>query len=152
MSGIQVSEKELSQFEKAVAIACAMKSEKQLQHQGPANIGRASRTLPSSFTAEDGSLVISFDRGWYPFLCNTRGDNTGPQRWYIPKVSRLIAQVARALQTPMQKAISYVPGGRIFLDAAGVRRTPQGHAEIAVLRWSLPRESPLLCRRAPDTC
>ena len=148
---IQVSEKDLTQFERAVGIACATKSDKRIEHQRPANIDRASGTLPSGFTAEDGSLVISFDRGWYPFLCNSRGDKTAPQRWYIPKVSRLIAQVARALQTPMQKAISYVPGGRIFLDAAGVRRTPQGHAEIAVLRWGLPRESPLLCRRALDT-
>ena len=147
MGAIQVSEKDLSQFEMAVAIACAMKSDRRIEHQRPANIDRASRTLPSSFTAEDGSLVISFDRGWYPFLCHTTGDTTGPPRWYIPKVSRLIAQVARALQTPVQGAISYVPGGRIFLDAAGVRRTPEGHAEIAVLKWGLPRVSPFLSPR-----
>lgn len=144
VSAIQVSKRDLAQFEMAVAIACAMKSDKKLGDQRPANIDRASQTLPSCFTAQDGSLVISFDRGWYPFLCNTGGYNTGPQRWYIPKLSRLIAQIARALQVPMQRAISYVPGGRIFLDAAGVRRRPEGHAEIAVLGWSLPRESPLL--------
>ena len=144
VSAIQVAEKDLSQFEMTVAIACAMKSDKKLGHQRPANIDRASRTLPSCFTADDGSLVISFDRGWYPFLCNAGAYNRGPQRWYIPKLSRLIAQVAGALQTPMQKAISYIPGGRIFLDAAGVRRRPEGHAEIVVLGWSLPRESPLL--------
>jgi len=144
VGAIQVAEKDLSQFEMAVAIACAMKSDKKLGHQRPANIDRASQTLPSCFTAEDGSLVISFDRGWYPFLSDTGGYNRGSQRWYIPKLSWLIAQVARALQTPMQGAISYIPGGRIFLDAAGVRRRPEGHAEIVVLGWSLPRESSLL--------
>ncbi len=133
----------------AVVVACAMKSAKQLERQHPANIRRASQTLSACFTAKDGSLVISFDRGWYPFLCNTGVNNTGPERWYIPKVSWLIAQVARALQMPMQRAVSYIPGGRIFLDAAGVRRRLESHAEIAVLIWSLPRESTLLPPRQP---
>jgi hypothetical protein len=144
VSPIQVTEQDLAQFELAVAIACARKSDKRLERQRPTTLDRAARTLPACFSTEDGSLVISFDRGWYPFLCRTGGEAAGPERWYIPKVSRLIATIARALQTPMQRATRYVPGGRVLLDAAGGRRQPDGHDEIPVLRWNLPRESALL--------
>jgi hypothetical protein len=146
VGGIQVSEKDLAQFEMAVAIACVRKSDKRLEYQRPANVDRAAHTLPSCFT-RDGCMAISFDRSWYPFLCNTGGDEAGPPRWFIPKTSWLIATVARALQTPMQRTISFTAGGPILLDAAGGRRQPEGHAEIAVLRWSLPRESRLLPQR-----
>ena len=145
MVAIQVSEKDLAQFEMAVAIACVRKSDKPLEYQRPTNIDREARTLPSCFT-EDGCVAISFDRSWNPFLCNT-GDDASPSRWFIPKSSWLIAAVARALQTPMQRAISFSAGGRILLDSAGGRRQPAGHAEIAVVQWSLPRESPLLPTR-----
>ena len=144
MSAIQVTEQDLAQFEMAVAIACARQSDKRLDRQRPTHGDRAAQTLPPYFSTEDGALVISFDRGWYPFLCNTGADDAGPERWYIPKVSRLIASIARALQTPMQRATRYVPGGRVFLDATGGRRRPEGHDEIPVLRWSLPRKSALL--------
>lgn len=140
---IQVSEKDLAQFEMAVAIACVRKSDKRLEYQRPANVDRAACSLPSCFT-QDGCVAISFDRSWYPFLCNTSEEDPGPQRWFIPKTSWLIAAVARALQTPAQRAISFTAGGRILLDASGGRRRPEGHAEIAVLGWTLPRESPLL--------
>lgn len=143
MVAIQVSEKDLAQFEMAVAIACVRKSDKRLEYQRSMNVDRAARDLPSCFT-QDGCVAISFDRSWYPFLCNTGGDDPGPARWFIPKTSWLIAAVARALQTPTQRAISFTAGGRILLDAAGGRRQPEGHSEIAVLRWSLPRESALL--------
>lgn len=145
MVAIQVSEKDLAQFEMAVAIACVRKSEKPLEYQRPTNIDRTARDLPSCFT-HDGCVAISFDRSWNPFLCNT-GDDERPSRWFIPKTSWLIAAVARALQTPMQRAISFSAGGRILLDATGGRRQPEGHAEIAVVQWSLPRESPLLPTR-----
>lgn len=144
MSAIQVTEQDLAQFEMAVAIACARKSDKRLDRQRPASGDRAAATMPSLFSTEDGSLVISFDRSWYPFLCNSGGDGAGPQRWYIPKASRLIAAIARALQTPMQRATRFVAGGRVLLDAAGGRRQPEGHGEIPVLRWTLPRKSALL--------
>jgi hypothetical protein len=145
MSAIQVTEQELAQFELAVAIACARKSDTRLDRQRPRTLGRTAGSPPSCFSTEDGSLVISFDRGWYPFLCNADAmDGSGPQRWYIPKVSRLIATIARALQTPMQRATRYVPGCRVLLDAAGGRRQRDGHDEIPVLRWSLPRKSVLL--------
>jgi hypothetical protein len=143
LSTYAVTHKELEEFERAVVLACKRKSSERLEHsfsEGPAD---ASLSLPDYFNAEDGSLVISFDAGWYPFLCNTRGYNTGPQRWYVPKVSRLIAMIARELQTPAQRRVSYVAGGRIFLNASGARRKPAGHGEIHVLSWTLPRESPL---------
>ena len=147
---IQVSEKDLSQFESAVAVACAMKSDKPVERQRPLHFSRAARTLPSGCMAADGSLVMSFDRSWYPFLCNSEDGETVPQRWYIPKASWLVARIASALQAPVQRAISY-KGGRILLDGAGVRRTPDGHAEVVVLRWNLPRESSLLCRSASSS-
>src|SRR5712692_525074 len=73
----------------------------------------------------DGCLVLSFDGGWYPFLDNTQGYNRGPQRWYVPKMSRLLARVAHAMQTPEQKRFSGGrPGGRVFLHSTGVVRRP----------------------------
>jgi hypothetical protein len=147
VSAIQVTEQDLAQFEMAVAIACVRMSDKRLERQGPTTVDRAAYTLPSYFSTTDGSLAISFDRSWYPFLCNTSESNGGPQRWYIPKVSRLIATIARALQSPMQRATRYVPGGRVLLDAAGGRRQPEGHGEIPVLQWCLPRPSWLLPTR-----
>lgn len=87
-------------------MACTRQSDERLEHDLPGSCDPGSLRLPSYFMAEDGSLVISFDSGWYPFLCNTRGYNTGPQRWYIPKVSRLIARVAHVVQTPSQKRLT----------------------------------------------
>jgi hypothetical protein len=144
MGTIEISEQELDQFEMAVAMACATKSDKRLERQRPVKADRSAAAVPSCFSTPDGSLVISFDRSWYPYLCNSGGEDATPARWYIPKVSRLIAAIAGALQTPMQRAISYVPGSRIFLDSAGGRRRPEGKAEIAVLGWNLPRKSALL--------
>jgi hypothetical protein len=147
VSAIQVTEQDLDQFELAVAIACVRQSDTRLDRQRPRSVDRTAGSLPSYFNTKDGALVISFDRGWYPFLCNASGDPAGPQRWYIPKVSRLIATIARALQSPMQRATRYVPGSRVVLDAAGGRRQPDGHVEIPVLRWNLPRKSALLPTR-----
>ena len=147
MATIEISEQELVQFEMAVAIACVRKSETRLERQRPVKVDPAAQVVPPCFSTEDGSLVISFDRSWFPYLCNS-GDKDGkPARWYIPKVSRLIAAIAGALQTPMQRAVSYVPGSRIFLDSAGGRRRPEGKAEVAVLGWNLPRKSTLLRSR-----
>jgi hypothetical protein len=144
MGTMEISEQELVQFEMAVAIACVRKSDKRLEHQRPTKVDSAAQAVPPCFSTPEGSLVISFDRSWYPYLCNSGGEETTPARWYIPKVSRVIAAIAGALQTPMQRAVSYVPGSRIFLDSAGGRRRPEGKAEIAVLRWNLPRQSRLL--------
>lgn len=151
MSPIEVTEKELAQFEMAVAIACVRKSDKPLDRARAENVSRQAAPLPSCFNTEDGSLAISFDRSWYPFLCNTGGEGKDPQRWYIPKASRLIATIARALQAPEQRATRFVAGGRVLLDAAGGRRQPAGHGEIPVLRWTLPRESALLPAHAGAT-
>ena len=147
MGSIEVSEAELVQFERAVAIACVRKSATRLERQRAEKVDPAAQAVPSCFSTPDGSLVISFDRSWYPYLCNSGGEDAAPARWYIPKASRLIAAIAGALQTPLQRAVNYVPGSRIFLDSAGGRRRPDGKAEIAVLRWNLPRESRLLPAR-----
>jgi hypothetical protein len=144
MGTIEISEQELVQFEMAVAIAVARKSDKRLEHQRTTKVDPAAQAVPACFSGPEGSLVISFDRSWYPYLCNTGGEDATPARWYIPKASRLIAAIAGALQTPMQRAVSYVPGSRIFLDSAGGRRRPEGKGEIAVLGWNLPRKSALL--------
>jgi len=144
MDPIQVSERDLDQFELAVFVACTQQSDERLEHELPVDADQGSLALPTYFTSEDGSLVMSFDAGWYPFLCNTRGYNLGPQRWYVPKVSKLIAHIAHALQSPIQRRVSYMPGGRVFLDANGVRRRPEGYGEMHVLQWRLPRESPFL--------
>jgi hypothetical protein len=144
MGTIEISEQELVQFEMAVAIACTRKSDKRLEHQRPTKVDPAASAVPPCFSTPDGSLVISFDRSWYPYLCNSGGEDATPARWYIPKASRLIAAIAGALQTPMQRAVSYVPGSRIFLDSAGGRRRPEGKNEVAVIGWNLPRKSALL--------
>jgi hypothetical protein len=147
MGTIQISEQELVQFEMAVAIAVVRKSDKRLEHQRPTKVDPAAQAVPACFSTAEGSLVISFDRSWYPYLCNSGDEDATPARWYIPKVSRVIAAIAGALQTPMQRAVSYVPGSRIFLDSSGGRRRPEGKAEIAVLGWNLPRKSALLPSR-----
>ena len=144
MATIEISERELVQFEMAVAIACVRKSDKRLERQRPTHVDREAHAVPPCFNGPEGSLVISFDRSWYPYLCNSGEGEAAPAKWYIPKVSWVIAAIARALQTPAQRAISYVPGSRIFLDSVGGRRRPEGHAEVAVLGWSLPRKSALL--------
>lgn len=144
MAMIAISEQELDQFEMAVAVACVRKSDKRLERQRLAKVDPAAQAVPACFTTAEGSLVISFDRSWYPYLCNSGGEDSTPARWYIPKASRLIAAIAGALQTPMQRAVSYVPGSQIILDSAGGRRRPAGKSEIAVLGWNLPRESRLL--------
>lgn len=147
MATMEISEQELAQFETAVAIACVRKSETRLERQRPAKVDPAAQAVPPCFSTPEGMLVISFDRSWYPYLCNSGGEDAAPARWYIPKASRVIAAIAGALQTPMQRSISYVPGSRIFLDSAGGRRRPEGKAEIAVLGWNLPRKSALLPQR-----
>lgn len=147
MEHISVTHKTLDEFELAIAVACVSKSEDRLDHHMPAGIDPAALRIPDYFTANDGALVISFDLGWYPFLCNTKGYNHGPMRWYIPKVSQLVARVALALQSPQQKSLSSFSGGRIFLDGAGVRRRPEGRGEVRVLSWTLPRDSGFLPRR-----
>jgi hypothetical protein len=143
MDTLQISERELAQFEQAISIACLTKSDKRLERQASTRLVRAP-PLPSCCSTAEGSLVIAFDRSWFPFLCNTDGAGAGRTRWYIPKASRLIAAIARALQSPMQRAVGYVAGGEIVLDAGGGRRCPEGRAEIAVLTWRLPRASTLL--------
>lgn len=147
MTTMEISEQELVQFETAVAIACARKSDKRLEHQRSTKVDPAAAAVPPCFSTPEGMLVISFDRSWYPYLCNSGGEDAAPAKWYIPKASRLIAAIAGALQTPMQRAVSYVPGSRIFLDSTGGRRRPEGKAEIAVLGWTLPRKSVLLTSR-----
>ena len=144
MGSIEISEHELVQFEMAVAMACATKSDKRLERRRPVKVDPSAGAVPPCFSPPEGSLVISFDRSWYPYLCNSGTEDAEPARWYIPKVSVLIAAIARALQTPRQRAISYVAGTRIFLDSTGGRRRPQGHGEIAVLGWNLPRKSAIL--------
>lgn len=144
MATMEISEQELVQFEMAVAVACATKSATRLERQRLPKVDPAAQAVPSWFSTPEGSLVISFDRSWYPYLCNSGEADAGPARWYIPKASRLIAAIAGALQTPMQRSISYVPGSRIFLDSAGGRRRPEGKSEVSVLGWNLPRKSRLL--------
>ena len=144
MCPIEITEKDLAQFEMAVAIACVRQSDKPLDGGRPQNIDRSAHPVPSCFSSADGSLAISFDRSWYPFLCNTGGEGEDPRRWYIPKSSRLIATIARALNTPLQRATRYLPGGWVLLDAAGGRRRPEGRGDIPVLQWTLPRKSALL--------
>lgn len=145
---IKVSEDDLEEFEFAVDNACVRRSHVPIQVDMPEqkmqelDVGEIPR--PGYFRREDGSLVISFDKDWYPFLCSTTGHNTGTQCWYIQKSSRLIQLIAATLHTPEQRNYSKKQGGRVFLDANVIRRHPKGHSEIVFLKWILPRESRLL--------
>jgi hypothetical protein len=143
MGPVAVSSGEVEQFDIAVALACAHRSEHRLEFDIPINaqpseIGSA----PNYFYSSDDCLVISFDGSWYPFLDNTRGYNGGPQRWYIPKVSSLLASIAHVMQTREQKRLSRGrTGGRIFVHAGGAIRRPASGREVEVLSWKLPKES-----------
>jgi hypothetical protein len=149
MPELQPSEEELTNFEAAIIAACVLQSESPLEHATRDLPRVESLVVPSYFRSRDGALVVSFDKGWQPFLDNTRGYNQGPQRWYIPKTSKLLAQVAHELQTSRQRRYADQPGCRVFLDFRGVCRRPEGYEEVEVLRWRLPRSSAFLRPRQP---
>jgi len=139
---IDVSTADVAEFDVAIAVACMTQSKLRFEHKLPVGVRAKEYAVPDYFYRSDGCLVLSFDGGWYPFLDNTQGYNRGPQRWYVPKMSRLLARVAHAMQTPEQKRFSGGrPGGRVFLHSTGVVRRPASMKEIELLTWKLPKES-----------
>lgn len=139
MPFIDVSAREVGEFDLAISVACMAQSEDRLEHELPAELEK-DYAVPDYFYSSDGCLVLSFDRGWYPFLDNTRGYNRGAQRWYVPKRSSLLVRLAQAMQTPDQKRLSGGwSGGRVFLHSTGVVRRPS-MKEIELLAWKLQKK------------
>jgi len=104
--------------------------------------------LPNYFYDRTDCLVVSFDGSWYPFLDNTQGYNRRPQRWYIPKISGLLARVAQEMQTPGQRHLGGgPPGGRVFLHTGGALRRLANEEEMVLVKWELPKESFFLRNR-----
>jgi len=142
---LTISLKELAEFELAIATACMMRSHDRLENRLPQRLNPENFAVPYYFYRGDGSLVVSFGRGWYPFLDNTRGYNQGSERWYVPKISGLLAGVGRAMQTPEQRQfLQGQSGGRVFLHSTGALRAPSGVAEFELLTWKLPTDSHFL--------
>ncbi len=143
MPTIAVSGAEVEQFDIAVALACAYQSENRFEFEIPADVKPSEAGgVPDYFYSRDGCLVISFDCTWYPFLDNTRGYNRGPERWYMPKMSSLLAAIALAMQAPDQKRFSRGrSGGRVFVHSTGVIRRPAVTQDLELLSWKLPSDS-----------
>jgi hypothetical protein len=126
-----------------------MQSENRLENTLPEGRRPETCSAPYYFYSSDGRLVVSFDGRWYLFLDNTREYNRGPQRWYIPKRSELLARVGQAMRVPEQCRFSQgQPGGRVFLHSACALRHPASMAEFELLTWRLPAESCFLGDRA----
>ncbi len=148
MPSLDVSPDDVERFDLAITVACMTQSEHRFEYKITAGVQIKEYAVPDYFYS-DGCLVVSFDGSWYPFLDNTRGWNRGPQRWYIPKISQLLARVAHAMQTPEQRRIAAGwSGGRVFLHATGVIRRPASMKEIELLTWHLPKRSAYLHARA----
>ncbi|MGI8892844.1 MAG: hypothetical protein ACR2GN_05225 [Bacteroidia bacterium] len=94
--------------------------------------------------SNDGKLVISFDNGWYPFLCQSRGFNRKDQRWYIPKTSSIISKIGLELQKPLHRFKRDQNGGRIFLCSTGAFTKYSEGKSAPVLTWTISRPSYLL--------
>jgi hypothetical protein len=145
-----VSPSEVEEFDLAIALACRFQSAERLEFNLPPGFKAKEHVVPDYFYRNDGCMVLSFDRSWYPFLDNTRGYNRGPQRWYVPKRSSLLANIGVAMQSPEQRRFSGgIPGGRVFMDSLGVVRCPPSRGEVELLAWNLPRESHFLRDRHP---
>lgn len=139
---VEIEEEFIAEFEKAIAIALSFQSPVPVGSNQSVNIKTIA--VPDYFWAGDRSLVVSFDANWSPFLCNSKGHNRGPQKWYIPQISRLFDIIADALQISRRQEFSFVPGGRVFLNAEGVRRRLKDSEILEVLRWELSRDCPFL--------
>jgi len=145
---VLISPRDVEEFDLVIALACRFQSEERLEFNLPPGFQANHQIIPLYFYRKDECLVLSFDGSWYPFLDNTRGLNRGPQRWYVPKKSWLLAQVGIAMQSPEQRRLSGSrSGGRIFLHSLGALRSPAMSAEIELIRWQLPRESSFLRNR-----
>ena len=83
---LSISPEDVNKFDLAIAVACTKKSPNRLEH-GPWELADGGDlALPGYFRGSYGSLVISFDGGWYPFLDNTAGPfslqkRIAPQTW-----------------------------------------------------------------------
>lgn len=134
-----VTPKEVDEFDRAILTACVLRSEHRMDDERSYPTDWSSIIELPDYFYHDKYLVISFDRGWYPFLDNTRGYNRGPQRWYIPKCSRILAAIADALRWNSDGR----PGGRVFVSFDGVFRRDDGE-QIQLLDWELPKKSHFL--------
>lgn len=141
----EIPEANLAEFELAIATACALQSEIPLAAGIPPIPDGSRIALPDKFKDGTGSLILSFDIDWHPFLNNGRGHHVGERpRWYVPHVA-MLQLVSTALQHPEEiRRASGSAGGRVFLSSSGVRRRLAGHPESQVLLWRLPRRSVLL--------
>ncbi len=127
---MNVSEAELVEFEIAVLRAALEPSD-----EGGRELG--DNPIPRYFF-HAGALVVSFDPQLRPFLCDTRGWNRNRRKPI--KSTALISRIAAALGE------SRPEGGRVFLDASGVRTTIENQ-QIVLITWKLPRESNILTPR-----
>jgi hypothetical protein len=156
MQHIEVHPLDILEFDVTIAVACIKKSRDRLECSLPTNIRPADFGVPDYFY-KDGSLVVSFDQRWYPFLDNTCSWNPPDRRWYIPKVSRLLRKIGDVMQAPEQKLLpGWRSGGRVFIHSGGVFRRA-GSREVELVSWTLPAPSMFLNARIritvnfPDT-
>ena len=142
MKVLTISETDVDRFDAVILFACLAQSSERFEYAvDVSSVTYDDYRVPDYFYSER-CLVISFDTGWYPFLDNTRGYNHRHERWYIPKKSVILAQVARWMQQPDHRArVGRIPGGRVFVHAQGAfSRSPNG-IDVPLVNWTLPKES-----------
>jgi hypothetical protein len=151
MSHINLLPEDVWEFDLAILIACAKKSDKpfrgRVQEESKSTPSFDGFKLPGRFCGRGGCIVLSFDGKWNPFL----GDSIGYNRThsYVPK-NGLLDRVEAAMQTSGQMKYSQRrSGGRVFIHDCGAFRCPEtASCEIELLTWELPTPSYTLQHRS----
>ena len=139
---VSISPEELTEFEDAVLYACHLRSHDPIRQCETSP--RVGVPLPHHFRDRRGSLVVTFDGWWNPFLCDTTGYNNAVQRWYVPSDTQLLKRIANAFAFSRISESPRIPGGRVFLHSEAVDRKTPTNEIIQILKWALPRQSTVL--------
>lgn len=107
---IDVSAKDVENFDLAIAIACDKKSPEPIENTPDDPPAQGDHQVPDYFYRADGCLALSFDRQWNPFLLGSRGYNPEEIRWYIPQtVSWLLRRVERETRNERERLSERIP-------------------------------------------
>ncbi len=86
-------------------------------------------------------LDISIDKDWYAFMIKKIGYNSKENRFELPFGINLINRSAKILEDQWLQDQDGPPGGRVFIDFAGVKRKDGPGREIQVCTWNWPVKS-----------
>ncbi len=83
-------------------------------------------------------LDISIDKNWYAFMIKKITSNSKEDRFQLPFGINLINRIAKILKDQWLQDQDGSPGGRVFIDLAGVKRKDGPGREIQVCTWDWP--------------